>query len=583
MQAGSALDTQLGMVIKAFEEGQLDQALQLALRLCRTHPDVAMVHNVHGVVAAEKKAFQVAVESYRRAIKIEPDNCDIHFNLGNALRDKGDLGAALTSYHAALQIRPNDPDVVFNMATVLRGLGELGGAAELFRQLVKVAPEDHTAHNNLGGVLFRLGQSDEAIDSFRHALELRSGFVEAHDNLCEALEKTNQTDELRKAVAYACTVCRPDDIRIAIRQAQLLCRDNKLEKARDALSKVAQFNPAQAQLNSAYWYLLGDVSDRLEDVKAGYAAFVEANTWAEKAASGRGLQADKFLQRLDDLQAAYKSVRRAAPPEQPTVPRDAPQLVFLIGFPRSGTTLLDTVLHSHSQISVVEEKPLVHEMVKLAQSWQADKPLNHEDFSGRQMAELRDVYMAKLKQHLPDQPTANRVIIDKLPLNIVEAGLISKVFPDARFLLVLRHPCDCVLSCFMQDFRLNNAMSNFLDLKSAAQCYDKVMSLWATYRDALDLSVHTVKYEQVVTDLEETVGQVLEFLDLDWEEAMKDCKTTALDRKRTGTPSYHQVVQPIYNRAKDRWRRYKAQMVPVLPTLLKWAEIYGYSGEQRNR
>jgi tetratricopeptide (TPR) repeat protein len=582
MPAGNALDSRLRAAIEVFEAGQLDRALQMAQQLCQSHPDVAIVHNVHGVIAAEKGAFQAAIDSYQKAISLEPDNCDVHFNLGNVLRDKGALKTALASYRAALQIRPGDPDVVFNMATVLRGLGELNAAEKLFQQLVEVSPEDHTAHSNLGGVLFRLGQTEEAIDCFRRTLELRPGFVEAHDNLCEVLEKTNQLDELRKAVAHARTVCRPDDIRIAIRQAQLLRRDNDLEGARKILSGVVNFHPAQAQLNSAYWYLRGDICDRLEDAQTAYQAFVEANIWAAKATGGRGLEPDRFIRKLNDLQAAYKSVHRAPPPE-PAAQPDAPQLVFLIGFPRSGTTLLDTVLLSHSRISVVEEKPMVQEMVRLARGWQTGDLPNHEDLTDEQVKELRGAYMTRLNQHLPDQVAAGDVVIDKLPLNIVEAGLISKVFPDARFLLVLRDPCDCVLSCFMQDFSLNNAMANFLDLKSTAQCYDKVMLLWATYASALQLSVHTVKYEQIVGDLEETVGEALSFLDLDWEPTMADYKTTAVDRKRIGTPSYHQVVQPIYSRAKGRWRRYRAHMVPLLPTLLKWAEIRGYSNDQGNR
>jgi tetratricopeptide (TPR) repeat protein len=583
MQAGDALDQQLRAAIEVFEAGELDRALKMAQQLCRSHGNVAIVHNVHGVIAAEKGAFQVAIDSYKRAIALEPDNCDVHFNLGNVLRDKGDLKPALASYRAALQIKPGDPDVVFNMATVLHGLGELNAAEKLFRQLVELSPKDHNAHSNLGGVLFRLNRTEEAIDCFRRALELRPAFVEAHDNLCEVLEKTNQTDELRKAVAHAITVCRPNDIRIAIRQAQLLRRDDDLEGARKILSGVEKFHPAQAQLNSAYWYLLGDICDRLDDAQTAYKAFVEANIWAAKAVGGHGLEPDRFIRKLDDLQAAYKSVRRPARPEPAASHSDAPQLVFLIGFPRSGTTLLDTVLLSHSRISVIEEKPMVQEMVRLAASWQTGELPNHEDLSGEQVKELRKTYMTRLEQHLPDPAGDGDVVIDKLPLNIVEAGLISKVFPDARFLLVLRHPCDCVLSCFMQDFRLNNAMANFLDLKSTAKCYDKVMSLWTTYTSALHLPVHTVKYEQIVGDLEETVSEVLGFLGLDWEETMADYKATAVERKRIGTPSYHQVVQPIYSRATGRWRRYRAHMVTVLPTLLKWAEIHGYSNDQGNR
>lgn len=582
MQAGNALDKRLRAAIGVFEAGQLDRALQMVQQLCQSHPHVSIVHNVHGVIAAEKGAFQVAIDSYQTAIALEPDNCDVHFNLGNVLRDKGELKSAVASYRAALQIRPDDPDVMFNLATVLRGFGDLNAAEKLFRQLVEVSPKDHTAHSNLGGVLFRLGLTEEAVDCFRRALQLQPGFVEAHDSLCEVLDKTDQLDELRKAVAHARTVCPPNDIRIAIRQAQLLRRDNDLEGARRILSGVEKFHAAQAQLNSAYWYLTGDICDRLEDAKTAYKAFVEANIWAAKAAGGRGLKPGNFIRRLDDLQAACKSVRRAPPPE-PTAQPDTPQLVFLVGFPGSGTTLLGTALSSHSRILVVEEKPMVQEMVRLAGNWQTGDLPAHEDLTDEQVTELRSAYMKRLNQHLPDQVADCDVVIDKLPLNIVEAGLISKVFPDARFLLVLRDPCDCVLSCFMQDFRLNDAMANFLDLKSAARCYDKVMSLWATYVSALQLSVHTVKCEQLVGDLKETVGDVLNYLDLDWEQSMADCMAPALDRKRIDTSGHDQMVQPTYSRAKGRWRRYRAHMVPVLPTLLKWAEIHGYTNHQESR
>ena len=582
MQAGNTLDNQLAAAVEVFESGELKQALQMAQELCQRNPGVSIVHNVHGVIAAEQGEIQAAIDSYQTAIALDPGNSDIHFNLGNTLRAKGDVQAALTSYRAALELKPNDPDFLFSVATVLRGQGEFNEAEKHFQHLLKLSPDDHTAHNGLGWVLLLAGRADDAINCFRHAVKLQPDFAKSHDNLCEALEKTNQTDELKKAVAYARSVFGLDNIWLAIRQAQVLRRDNELEEALKALSSVVRFNPAQAPLNSTYWYLLGDINDRLGNLQAAYEAFATANNWAAKTAMGRRVQAQKYIQRLDDLQTAYKGVRRMAS-DNSTAQRGAPQLVFLIGFPRSGTTLLDTVLLSHSKISVAEEKPMVLDMLRLVRTWQPDQFQNHEQLTDEQVSELRDAYMTSLKQHMGDQPIAGQVVVDKVPLNITNVGLISKVFPDARFLLVLRHPCDCVLSCFMQEFGLNDAMANFLDLKSAAQCYDKVMSLWTTYREALPLRLHTVKYEQVVADLEATVSQVLEFLGLDWEDAMADYKATALGRQRIGTPSYHQVVQPLYSRAKGRWQRYGAQMKPVLPVLRRWVEMYGYPVDDDNR
>lgn len=562
MQADSTLEEQLAAAVQTYETGELDQALAMAQRLCLSHPDVAMVHNVHGVIAAERGDRQTAIDSYRRAIELDPGNCDVHFNLGNVLRSNGDLNGALASYRAALQYRPNDTDALFNMAGVLRGLGDLGNATKMYQVLVELAPDDPEAHNNLGGVLHRQGRTEAAIRCFRRALQLRPQFVNAHDNLCEVLEKTDQLAELRQAVLAAEQQCPPKNKPIALRKARLLCRDHKYAEARKVLANIAKFHPSQPQLNSSCWYLMADISDRLGNRQAALEAVAQANNWAGKVASDRGLDPQGFISRLGDLKAGYRSVRRELKVE-PTVAAGLPQLVFLIGFPRSGATRLGTILARHSSISSLAGKPLAPEMARLAQGWQNRQAPNHEELTGEQIQELRDVYMTGLLHHVPGHVKAGRVVIDNLPLNIVEAGLINRVFPHALFLLALRHPCDCVLSCFMQEFRLNSATSNFLDLTRAAHCYDQVMSLWSTYRKALPARVHTVKSEHMASDPEGTVGQVLAFLELDREKTLLDLVTATQDVA-------HQDA------VAGRWRRYRADMIPVLPTLLRWAATFGY-------
>ena len=189
--------------------------------------------------------------------------------------------------------------------------------------------------------------------------------------------------------------------------------------------------------------------------------------------------------------------------------------------------------------------------------------------------ELRQIYFAELNQHL-DMNDDAVVLIDKLPLNIIAAGLIHRIFPEARFVFAQRHPCDCVLSCFMQNFALNDAMANFLDLEDAARLYDKVMTLWLQYQSALPLQVHTVCYEILIEDFEETLTPLLDFLGVDWDEGLRDYTETAYRRGKIKTPSYNQVTQPLYTHARGRWQRYRQHLQPVLPLLLPWAERFGY-------
>jgi hypothetical protein len=242
---------------------------------------------------------------------------------------------------------------------------------------------------------------------------------------------------------------------------------------------------------------------------------------------------------------------------------------FLVGFPRSGTTLLDTFLMGHPGISVVEEKA----MISLAQAALGDITTLPE----RTHAELdgaRTAYFAEIDRHV-EAAFAGQTL-DKLPLNMLAAPLIRCLFPDARVIFAQRHPCDVVLSCFMQGFALNDSMACFLDLADAAAYYDAAMAVWTRSCEILPLKVHTVVYEQLVADPEAALRPAIEFLGLEWRPELLEHERTARSRGAISTPSYNQVTQPLSRVPSGRWRRYEKQLAPVLPVLLPWAERLGY-------
>jgi len=168
------------------------------------------------------------------------------------------------------------------------------------------------------------------------------------------------------------------------------------------------------------------------------------------------------------------------------------------------------------------------------------------------------------------------VVVDKLPLNMLGLPLIYALFPDARLIFAQRHPCDVVLSGFMQGFALNDAMACFLDITDAADFYDAAMGLFWKTRELLPLAFHTLVYEQLVADPEAALRPAIEFLALEWRPGVLDHQATARARGAISTPSYTQVVQPLSKAPSGRWRRYEKQLEPVLPRLLPWAERLGY-------
>ena len=184
-------------------------------------------------------------------------------------------------------------------------------------------------------------------------------------------------------------------------------------------------------------------------------------------------------------------------------------------------------------------------------------------------------YLEELQKHI--EVGKKRTLVDKLPLNILELSLINQVFPNARYIIALRHPLDCVLSCWMQNFRLNPAMANMVELERIVDFYDVAMSILKLSEERYLLETHRIRYEDLVFDFEENVTNLLTFLGLEWEEQLRNHQRTALAREKINTPSHSQVIKPLYKNAAYRWKNYEKYLEPYKSRLAPWIQEYGYS------
>ena len=167
--------------------------------------------------------------------------------------------------------------------------------------------------------------------------------------------------------------------------------------------------------------------------------------------------------------------------------------------------------------------------------------------------------------------------VDKLPLNVIYVNELNIIFPKAKYIFALRNPCDVVLSCFMQPFNINNAMSNFYNLKDTMEFYDLVMSLWDKYQQSLNLDLHIIKYEDVVNNFDNTIKKLIKFLNLEWDDELKNFYITASKRGIINTPSYNQVNSPIYKKSIARWKKYREKFSNINPELEKWINKFQYN------
>ena len=235
---------------------------------------------------------------------------------------------------------------------------------------------------------------------------------------------------------------------------------------------------------------------------------------------------------------------------------------------------MDTILRSHSNIDVVEEQPLVRSSKAFVEK--SGYPEIGQALPQEVIAGARKAYITELDKHR--EPTDNNsILIDKLPLNLLRVPLIHQLYPRAKFILALRHPLDTILSCWMQHFKLNVAMANMVELDRTVEFYCCAMETFKICRAKYNLSVHQIKYEDLLEDLSGETSALLKFLNLDWEDQMENYQDTALKRGRINTPSYSQVVQPIYKDAKYRWLNYEKHLTKYITQVEPWINEFDYS------
>jgi hypothetical protein len=357
-------------------------------------------------------------------------------------------------------------------------------------------------------------------------------------------------------------------------RAQVALRCDEAAPAALRLEQLLRDGALSATNRSLAEGYLGEAYDRLGRYDDAFAAFARANElqharWRKQYQDDRGPLAPTSLRRLHEFVATTDAASWSAAPSS-----SRPEPVFLIGFPRSGTTLLDQILASHPRVATLEERDnLATAALELIRD--DERFARWATLPATDIERLRADYWRQVDAGMGAAP-ANKLFVDKLPLNAAYLPLIYRLFPNARVLLALRDPRDVLLSCFQQRFGMNAAMFQLLRLDTAAAYYDAVMRVVSGSRARLSLRVHAVKYESLIADFDGTVRPMLDFLGLEWSDSVRDYAATAKQRT-IATPSAAQVVRPIYRSAHGKWRNYRHHMEAQLPILRPWLEAFGYA------
>ncbi len=549
--------------------GQLDAADKAYTQVLKAVPNQPDALNLSGLIAHQQGKNARAVMLLNKAVAARPNFADALNHLGMAQRALGQTQAALVSLAAAVEADPQHAEAWNNLGNARKDAGDMFGATSAYETAVAGAPRAVEPKYNLANILLEAEQHGRAEALYKDVLSLNPAHVEARFNLAVIFERRHELESARDEVKRA-LAGRGQFSQANILLAKVLRRLKDFDGAEAALAslRAAELSTEDAIGLAVERGRLFDVTDRADEA---FAAFTEANR-LQAAQGGKKLaqQAEGFRRRpagnLEWLE------RLEVWPE--IEGNSGENLVFLVGFPRSGTTLLDQILDAHPGIAVVEERPTAVRMLAKAKDLGLELPKDVLGLDESVAEQLRAAYFDEVDRHVSREP--GRIIVDKMPLNIVHVLPLTRIFPRAKFVIALRHPLDVILSCFMQRFRLNEAMSNFLSLDDAAETYDLTLRLWTAAEAKLPLQVHEVRYENLIADVEKESRALLDFLGADWTDAVLDPTGHARARKIINTPSYEQVTEPIYQRASGRWTRYEKHLEPVRKKLDPWVERFGY-------
>jgi tetratricopeptide (TPR) repeat protein len=557
---------------EAHRLGKVAQAILVYERILELQPKHSEALHLIGVANLQQGRCHEARAKLERAAEIAPENSKIQNNLGVALLDLGQLQAARFRFQIAADLEPNFDQAHFNLGRVYQSLGRRREALHKYRHAIEINATHGEAHNNIGAVLILLGRYQEAIDPLSRALELLPKSGEVMANLIVALELSNKTDEIAPIERQLVRVA-PDLPLGKIVRASAARRDGRLREAKSLLRDVLTSKVEPAIMAKAYFELAKTLDDA-GDYSSAFKACTEAKEFRSSLADISDLSPTDYLATIAARRSWTTTEKNRA---RRNKFEDLQNPVFFVGFPRSGTTLMEQILDSHPGFTSTGEKSPLHAMIQNSEALIGRKLILPQDFSGlkdNEIARLRAGYIRVARQVTSDDLCAQR-LVDKLPLNIVELGLIDRLFPDAKILVALRDPRDVCISCYMQQFVPNNAMANFLNLDGTGSLYAAVMGLWLHYRSILEISFFEYRYEDLVRNFDHTVEQVLDFLDAPWHDAVK----AYADHARTkdiSTPSFAAVAKPIYKQAIGRWRNYARELEPIMPMLLPFVDEFGY-------
>lgn len=527
--------------------GQADRILRDILASnSQFHPAVHML----GQLAFQSGRDDIAAPLFQRAAMLDRNNARYHCDLAETLFFMGKQKDSLLAANRSIQINANDPRAHFVAGNSLMHIGENDQAIKAFKKTVSLDPKHGFAHNNLGSLFEKIGRLKEAKRQYEMAIKRNNSNVLAHNNLAALLTAEGDLEGSQKVLNTAIKI-KPDYIE-AHHNLSALKRYKKGDVHLDilkALLKEVDKIPIENKVR--LYFILGKAH---ADLKQFDQAIEYYNVGNKLKRSTYEYNEDRMREMHHEIKSVFSKtnfISSKIKKEHNIVP------IFVVGMPRSGSSLVEQILSSHSKVHGGGELLLLGDLIK--ENFAGKFPYDFENIADEKLKEIGHEYLKKIGELNP----AAKYIVDKMPSNYLYAGLITKILPEAVIVNTNRNPMDCCVSNYTHLFLDTIHYTN--DLEELGRYYKMYTELMDHWRDVLsDDVLYDISYENVVDDLEKEARNLIDFIGLDWEE---ECLAFHKKKSRVKTASAAQVRKPIYKSSVERWRVYEKHLRPLIHVL----------------
>lgn len=614
-QRTSDESAQIKELVGLYNQGNLKDVCNQAGLVLKHYPESFTCHSIIGVAYAGLEDYSNALASYQRALKIKPDHAETHYNAGNAYKGLNNLQAASHSYRKALELAPDFPEACLNLGIVLiaqqhydsairylqksldawpdhvstlenitnacQQSGNIQLAITYYLRLVNLKPESTDYRVNLANALLETGKTADAIKHYQTILRQYPDHLLAHNNIATTFLEMGEL-ELAQSHLLQSIQINPDFASAYFNLGNVLQDMGDIEAAIDQYQKTLQLNPDHA---AAYHNLcsldpnlltgsqITRISGKYRDIsltnndRAHYCfalayyhekqsdpiRFMDCLSQANKLRKTElGYQLDGDIRLFSSIQAAFSNV-----PSESGLPKstDGRQPVFIVGMPRSGTTLVEQILSSHSQVYGAGELLLLKQAIESSVK-PGDSP------SAKQIKSIRSMYLAGLESINTNRP----ILTDKMPLNFRWIGYIRSAFPEAPIIHITRDARATCWSIYRQYFarRGNGYAYDMSDITGYYTIYRELMEFWHGQYPG---TIYDLNYEKLTEDTETESRKLLDHIGIEWEDS---CLEPQNNMRAVQTASSKQVRERIYTGSSDKWKQYAAHLEPMIKALEKY-------------